>query len=65
MSLNEIKNIVLKYFPEVEFKYTESRPGEVAETRANPRPLRTLGWHTKISIERGINNCFEQLKGEI
>ena len=65
ISLNEIKNIVLKHFPEVEFKYIESRPGEVAETRADPRPLRTLDWHAKISIERGINNCFERLKGEI
>ena len=65
ISLNEIKDIVKKYFPSVKFNYVEGRPNDVLYTKANVVELADLGWKAKISIENGINNCFEQLKGKI
>tara|TARA_R100000900_G_scaffold122661_1_gene97134 strand:+ start:225 stop:1151 length:927 start_codon:yes stop_codon:yes gene_type:complete len=62
ISLNKIKDIILQYFPEVVFDYTDERPGEVATTQGNPQPLRDLGWETKIEIVKGINECFNLLK---
>ena len=58
ISLNEIKEIVLKYHPEVIFDYVEDRAGDVFSTRANTGPLRELGWETKVDITTGINECF-------
>ena len=62
ISLNKIKDIVLQYFPEVVFDYVNERPGEVATTQGDPKPLRDLGWETKIQIIKGINECFSLLK---
>jgi len=62
ISLNEIKDIILQYFPEVVFDYIEERPGEVAVTQGDPEPLRKLGWQTKVEINNGINECFSLLK---
>lgn len=58
ISLNEVKEIVLKYHPEVIFDYVEDRAGDVFSTRANTGPLKDLGWETKVDITTGINECF-------
>ena len=64
ISLNEIKQIVHKYFPEIEFTYAEPRPNEVATTIADIDPLKRLGWRAKTSFEGGINECFSKLRSE-
>ena len=58
ISLNEIKEIVLKYHPDVQFEYRPPRPGDVLCTKADMGPLGELGWSPKISIEEGIEKCF-------
>jgi UDP-glucose 4-epimerase len=65
ISLNEIKLIVNKHFPEVSFKYIEDRRGDVMITKANISPLVELGWKPKNNIYDGIHECFEKLKNNI
>lgn len=65
ISLNEVKNIVQSHFPKVNFQYVIERPGDVLLTKAKSKNLEKLGWQTKINIPQGINNCFNNLKGEI
>mgnify|MGYP003111101343 CR=1 FL=1 len=61
ISLNEVIEIIHKYFPNVGFEKRPPRKGDVLLTRANTKPLKNLGWSAKISIEEGINNCFNTL----
>ena len=65
ISLNEAKEIVQEYFPDVKFEYKEARVGEVQTTQADPNPFRDLGWEAKISIKDGIKRCFLNLKEEL
>ena len=65
VSLNNIKDIIQKHFPEVKFEYTGPRPGEVLLTIADTEPLRKMGWSTKISALFGIEECFKYLKEEL
>lgn len=65
ISLNEIKNIVRSYFSNVDFEYVEERPNEVMTTLASTEQLSNIGWQTEVSINRGINNCFKELKNEL
>ena len=64
ISLNQIKEIVNKHFPSVEFKYTAPRPGDIDETKADINPLSEKGWTASISIDTGIEDCFERVKNE-
>lgn len=64
ISLNEIKRIVNKHFPEIKFTYIKDRPNEVSTTLAKTKPLEKLGWKTRIFFEEGINDCFNKLKEE-
>ena len=59
ISLNEVKEIVLKYHPGLKFEYRSPRPGDVDITRANIAPLKELGWEPAISINAGIEKCFD------
>jgi nucleoside-diphosphate-sugar epimerase len=65
ISLNEIKDVVLKYFPNVHFDYTPPRAGEVLCTKANMSQLKEIGWESRININEGINECFRGLKREL
>ena len=65
ISLNDIKKIVLEYFPGVQFEYTDARPGDVMVTMAKQSPVAKLGWQAKVGILEGIHKCFETLKGEL
>jgi nucleoside-diphosphate-sugar epimerase len=65
LSLNEIKNIVLDYFPNVKFEYVEERKGDVLYTKADLSPLIELGWSSKIKVTDGISECFAKLKEEL
>tara|TARA_R110000851_G_scaffold33803_2_gene90184 strand:+ start:194 stop:1081 length:888 start_codon:yes stop_codon:yes gene_type:complete len=64
ISLNQIKEIVNKHFPSVEFKYTAPRPGDIDETKALTEPLREKGWTASIDIDTGIEDCFKRVKNE-
>jgi len=61
ISLNEVKDVVLKYHPDVNFKYVDPRPGDVMYTEASTYGLKKLGWQTKMSIQDGIKKCFRRL----
>lgn len=58
ISLNEVKEIVLKYHPQVQFEYRPPRAGDVHATKANIKPLNKLGWSPSIPIKTGIEECF-------
>jgi UDP-glucose 4-epimerase len=62
ISLNEIKEIVEKFNPDVNFDYVADRPGDVLQTRANIQPLKDLGWSADIPIKDGISECFRGVK---
>ena len=62
ISLNEMKEIVLEYCPEIKFDYVASRPGDVMYTKANTSSLAELGWKVKMPIEDGIRTCFGGLR---
>jgi len=64
ISLNEVKDIVTRYFTDLEFTYIQPRKCDVLYTKANTKELAELGWSPSVSIENGINQCFEKLKGE-
>jgi nucleoside-diphosphate-sugar epimerase len=64
ISLNEVKDIVTRYFTNLEFMYIQPRKCEVLYTKADTKELTDLGWSTSVSIEKGVNECFEKLKGE-
>jgi UDP-glucose 4-epimerase len=65
ISLNEVRDIVLKYFPNVTFDYIKERVGDVMHTQANTTSLQKLGWEAKHSIESGMHECYSRLLEEI
>ena len=64
ISLNEIKEIVLNHFPDLNFEHIRPRPGDVDITCADMSPLKKIGWAPEVEIYDGINRCFERLKEE-
>ena len=65
ISLNEVKEIVLSYFPDLKFETLPARPNEVKFTIANVLPLKNLGWRASTPVRIGINSCFKKLKENI
>ena len=65
ISLNQIREIVLEYFPNLTFDYVDPRPGDVNITCANMLHMEELGWIPEVKIYDGINKCFRLLKEEI
>lgn len=64
VSLNEIKEIVKEYHPNVEFDYVDPRAGDVMYTKADTSGLKKLGWQVKVNIKEGIRKCFKGVKNE-
>jgi nucleoside-diphosphate-sugar epimerase len=64
ISLNQVKDIVVEYFPEVEFEYHPPRLGDVEQTLANLEAATAYGWQPSISLRMGIRECFERLQNE-
>ena len=60
ISLNEIKDIILKHHPETNFNYVPPREGDVLLTRADMSKLAKIGWHPSVSIEDGVERCFKR-----
>ncbi len=65
ISLNEIKDIVLQYFPEQRFDYINSRKGDVMLTKADLSKLESHGWESKVKLRDGLNSVFKTLKEDI
>ena len=66
ISLNQIKDIVLEYFPQVQFDYKGARVGDVLKTKASIVPyLQESSWQPSCTIDRGIRDCFAKLKKEL
>ena len=65
ISLNEIKDIILEFFEDVEFDYVGDRDGDVFLTKANIEPLKALGWRPKKNVREGIRECYQALKNEM
>ena len=61
ISLNEVIEIVHKYFPRVEFEKRPPRKGDVSTTKADIRPLKDMGWIASTSITEGLSKCFKEL----
>mgnify|MGYP003109549373 FL=1 len=59
ISLNEIKDIVKEYHPEVVFENVPPRPGDIATSEADIGPLKSLGWTSQINIFDGVKSCFD------
>lgn len=64
ISLNQIKEIVNKHFPDVQFEYRAPRSGDVEETRAKIGSLKSMGWTAGVDVFEGINDCFRRIKDE-
>ena len=58
ISLNEMKEIVNEYHPNVTFDYIDPRPGDVLLTKAKTDSLKQLGWQVEMTIKNGIKHCF-------
>ena len=65
ISLNEMKDLVLRHFPEVVFDYVEPRDGDVLFSQANIDTLRGLGWSPEVDIRDGVSDCFGALRKEV
>tara|TARA_R110000751_G_scaffold6038_8_gene26432 strand:- start:2346 stop:3209 length:864 start_codon:yes stop_codon:yes gene_type:complete len=59
VSLNEIKDIIKQYHPEVVFENTPPRQGDIATSTADVLPLKHLGWTSKVNIAVGVKSCFD------
>jgi UDP-glucose 4-epimerase len=65
ISLNELKEIVLQYFPNQVFNYVDPRIGDVLLTKADLSKFAAHGWKSKIPLEPGLNSIYETLKEEL
>jgi nucleoside-diphosphate-sugar epimerase len=60
ISLNQIKEIVQTYHPDVVFDYVAPRKGDVYTSLANIQPLMNLGWAPTVSLKEGLARCFQK-----
>ncbi len=65
ISLNEIKDIVLQYFPDQKFEYVGSRKGDVMLTKADLSKFESHGWKGTVNLRDGLDSVFRALKEEL
>lgn len=65
ISLNELKEIVLQYFPEQSFDYVEERKGDVMLTRADLSKFSKHGWESKVGLTAGLNDVYSTLAKQL
>ncbi len=65
ISLNELKQIVLKHFPDLNFEYVEPRPGDVMLTKADLSKFKSHGWDSKVDLAEGLDSIYGTLKKEM
>jgi len=65
ISLNELKEIVLQYFPEQKFDYVEPRAGDVMLTKADLSKFGKHGWKSRVDLQTGLHSVYRTLKEEL
>ena len=65
ISLNELKEIVLQYFPEQPFEYIEERKGDVMLTRADLSKFKQHGWESRVNLRDGLSDVYSRLATEL
>ena len=65
ISLNELKDIVLQYFPNQEFEYVAERVGDVMYTEADLDKFKAHGWESEVPLREGLNNIYKKLKEDL
>tara|TARA_R110000824_G_scaffold35823_6_gene111846 strand:- start:154 stop:1017 length:864 start_codon:yes stop_codon:yes gene_type:complete len=65
ISLNELKEIVLKYFPGQPFEYIEERKGDVMLTRADLSKFKQHGWKSRVNLRDGLDDVYSRLATEL
>lgn len=64
ISLNELKDIVKKYFPNQDFEYRPARQGDVNFTKADLSKFERHGWKANIDLELGLKQVYARLFDE-
>ena len=64
ISLNELKEIVKKYFPDLSFEYRPPRAGDVGFTKADLSKFNSHGWNSKVNLSQGLSAVYERLLNE-
>lgn len=59
VSMNYIRETIDKYH-KVEWNWSPARKGDVRHTLADVTKLRDLGWEPKVSIDEGLERCFNK-----
>ena len=59
VTLNYIKSIIEKYH-DIEWSSAPPREGDVRHTCADPSKFKDLGWEAKVSIDEGLERCFNR-----
>ena len=62
ISLNELKDVVLRYFPKQIFEYVAARAGDVMYTEADVEKFKHLGWSPRVSLHEGLDRIYAKLK---
>jgi len=65
ISLNEMKETVLQYFPGQKFDYVDPRPGDVMFTEAGLDKFKAHGWESKTPLREGLDSVFRTLREEM
>jgi len=63
LSINNVKQAVEKHNAQVEWTYAPGRKGDARGTLADITDIKKLGWRPTVSIDVGLERCFN--KGEI
>ena len=64
ISLNELKNLVIKIFPNQQFDYIEPRDGDVMYTEAKIDKFKKHGWKSSVKLNDGLRDVFQRVKHE-
>ena len=64
ISLNELKDIVKKYFPNQNFEYRSPRQGDVNFTKADLSKFERHGWKANVDLELGLKQVYARLFDE-
>ena len=65
ISLNELRDIVLEYFPDTQFEYIAPRVGDVMYTEADLSKFSQHGWRSEVGLQTGLHSVYRTLKKEM
>jgi UDP-glucose 4-epimerase len=64
ISLNELKQIVKRHFPDQKFEYRPPRQGDVNFTKADLSKFENYGWKAKVRLQSGLDSVYGKLLNE-